>query len=40
MIIEGTVPQTTEPTDWELHVLRTQVDRDGRLKKRRVTVGE
>lgn len=40
LVIEGDVPQTTPPTDWELQVLRTQVDKDGRLKKRRVTVGE
>ena len=39
LVIEGDVPTTTEPTDWELNVLRNQVDRDGRLKKRRVTVG-
>ena len=40
MVIEGKVPQTTPPTDWELSVLRTQVDRDRRLSKRRMTVGE
>jgi glutaconate CoA-transferase, subunit B len=40
LVIEGDVPQTTPPTDWELTVLRTQVDRAGRLRKRRVTVGE
>mgnify|MGYP003341144786 CR=1 FL=1 len=39
LVIEGTVPQTTPPTDWELQVLRTQVDRGGRLKNRRLTVG-
>jgi len=38
-VIEGDVPTTTEPTDWELNVLRTQVDRDRRLKSRRLTVG-
>ena len=40
LVIEGDIPQTTPPTDWELQVLRTQVDKAGRLKKRRVTVGE
>lgn len=40
LAIEGDVPQTTPPTDWELQVLRTRVDRGGRLRKRRLTVGE
>ena len=40
LAIEGKVPQTTPPTDWELEVLRTRVDRGGRLRKRRVTVGQ
>ena len=40
LVIPKDVPQTTEPTDWELDVLRTKVDRQGRLRKRRVTVGE
>ena len=40
LVIEGEVPQTTPPTDWELQVLRTRVDRGGRLRTRRMTVGE
>ena len=39
LVIEGDVPTTTAPTDWELHVLRTQVDRGRRLKDRRLTIG-
>ncbi len=40
LVIPKDVPQTTAPTDWELDVLRTRVDKQGRLRKRRVTVGE
>ncbi len=39
LVIEGEVPTTTPPTEWELGVLRSQVDRDGKLKTRRLTVG-
>jgi glutaconate CoA-transferase subunit B len=39
LVIEGDVPQTTPPTEWELQVLRGQVDQGGRLKTRRLTVG-
>lgn len=39
LVIEGSVPQTTPPTDWELDVLRNRVDRGGSLRTRRVTVG-
>jgi glutaconate CoA-transferase, subunit B len=37
--VEGKVPTTTPPTDWELDALRTKVDRNGVLKMRRMTVG-
>ncbi|HWL04788.1 MAG TPA: CoA-transferase [Xanthobacteraceae bacterium] len=39
LVIPDNVPETTPPTDWELEVLRTRVDRGGVLKKRRMTVG-
>jgi len=39
LVIPETVPTTTPPTDWELEQLRTKVDRDGVLRRRRVTVG-
>jgi len=39
LVVPDNVPTTTPPTDWELNVLRTQVDRGGLLKKRRMTVG-
>ncbi|HEY8578497.1 MAG TPA: CoA-transferase [Beijerinckiaceae bacterium] len=39
LVIPDDVPQTTPPTDWELEMLRTRVDRGGLLKKRRMTVG-
>lgn len=39
LAIPDEVPTTTPPTDWELEVLRTRVDRDGQLRRRRVTVG-
>lgn len=39
LVIEGDVPTTTAPTDWELNALRTLVDKDGRLKTRRLTIG-
>jgi glutaconate CoA-transferase, subunit B len=39
IIIPEHVPMTTEPTDEELSILRTQVDRDGVLKKFRLTFG-
>jgi len=39
LVIPDKVPTTTEPTDWELNVLHTQVDRGGRLKNRRLTIG-
>jgi hypothetical protein len=38
-VVPKDVPTTTPPTDWELNALRTQVDRNGVLKKRRMTVG-
>ena len=39
LVIPDNVPTTTPPTDWELNMLRTRVDRGGLLKKRRMTVG-
>ena len=39
LVIPENVPTTTPPTDWELDQLRTKVDRDGVLRRRRVTVG-
>ncbi|NQV56953.1 MAG: hypothetical protein HQ503_13920 [Rhodospirillales bacterium] len=39
LVIEGDIPTTTEPTDWELNVLRGRVDPEGRLRDRRLTVG-
>ncbi len=39
LVIEGEVPITTPPTEWELGVLRNQVDRGGKLRSRRLTVG-
>jgi len=39
LMIPENVPTTTPPTDYELAVLRTHVDRGGLLKKRRMTVG-
>ncbi len=38
-VVSKDVPTTTPPTDWELNALRTQVDRNGVLRKRRMTVG-
>jgi glutaconate CoA-transferase subunit B len=39
LAIPDQVPTTTEPTDYELHVLRTKVDPDGVLRTKHVTVG-
>lgn len=39
LVIPKDVPETTPPTDFELNALRTQVDRDRRLKNRRLTIG-
>jgi glutaconate CoA-transferase, subunit B len=39
LVIPEKVPTTTPPTDWELEMLRTRVDRDGQLKKHRLTLG-
>jgi glutaconate CoA-transferase subunit B len=39
LIVPKNVPMTTSPTDEELDLLRTRVDRDGVLKKFRLTVG-
>lgn len=39
LVIEGDIPTTTPPTEFELGVLRTKVDPDGRLRQRRLTVG-
>lgn len=39
LVIPETVPTTTPPSDWELQVLRSQVDRDGALRRRRMTFG-
>jgi glutaconate CoA-transferase, subunit B len=39
LIVPQDVPMTTPPTDEELDLLRTRVDRDGVLKKFRLTVG-
>ncbi|MDF2114479.1 hypothetical protein PY365_02735 [Roseiarcaceae bacterium H3SJ34-1] len=39
LVIPDNVMTTTPPTDRELDILRTRVDRDGLLKKRRMTVG-
>ena len=39
LVIPRTVPTTTPPTDEELDLLRTRVDRDGVLKNFRLTVG-
>ena len=39
LVIEGDIPTTTAPTDWELNALRTLVDKDRRLKTRRLTIG-
>mgnify|MGYP003336030644 CR=1 FL=1 len=39
LVIPDNVPQTVAPTDYELHALRTKVDPDGQLRKKRVTVG-
>jgi len=39
LVVPDHVPTTTPPSDFELHTLRTQVDRAGVLRKRRVTVG-
>jgi glutaconate CoA-transferase subunit B len=39
LILPKNVPMTTPPTDKELELLRTRVDRDGVLKNFRLTVG-
>ena len=39
LVIPENVPTTTPPTDWELEMLRTRVDRGRQLAKRRLTVG-
>lgn len=39
LVIEGDVPTTTPPTEWELDVFRTRVDPEGRMRNRRLTVG-
>lgn len=39
LVVPDEVPTTTPPTDFELKALRTQVDRNGVLRKRRLTVG-
>ncbi len=39
LVIPDEVPTTTPPTDWELHELRTKVDRGGQLRRTKVTVG-
>ena len=39
LVIPEQVPTTTPPTDWELHELRTKVDRGGQLRSTHVTVG-
>ena len=39
LVIPDEVPTTTPPTDWELDMLRTRVDRNGMLRKRRMTIG-
>lgn len=40
LVVPGKVPQTTPPSDWELEMLRTGVDRDGVLRNyKRLTVG-
>lgn len=39
LIIPKQVPMTTAPTEKELEILRTRVDRDGVLRKFRLTVG-
>ncbi|MDB9823266.1 hypothetical protein OAC89_06175 [Deltaproteobacteria bacterium] len=39
IILPEDIPATTEPTDEELDILRNQVDRDGVLKKFRLTFG-
>ncbi|MDE3075524.1 MAG: hypothetical protein KGJ86_08850 [Chloroflexota bacterium] len=39
LVIPSEVPTTTPPTDFELQALRAQVDRNGVLRNRRLTVG-
>ena len=39
LVMSEEVPTTTPPTDWELEMLRTRVDRGGQLRTRRLTVG-
>ena len=39
LILPKNVPMTTPPTDEELELLRTRVDRDGVLRKFKLTVG-
>jgi glutaconate CoA-transferase subunit B len=39
LVIEGEVPTTTPPTEWELNILRNRVDKGGKLRTRRLTVG-
>ena len=39
LLIEGDIPTTTPPTPWELDVLRSRVDPEGRLRSRRLTIG-
>lgn len=39
LVIPDEVPTTTPPTDRELEVLRTRVDRTGRLQEKELTVG-
>ena len=39
LVVPGQVPQTAQPTDTELHLLITQIDRNRELKKYRLTAG-
>ena len=39
LVVPEAVPITTPPSEFELQALRTQVDRDGVLRQRRLTVG-
>jgi glutaconate CoA-transferase subunit B len=39
LVIPDDVPQTTPPTDWELEMLRTKVDRGGVLRNKRLSIG-
>jgi glutaconate CoA-transferase, subunit B len=39
LVMPKKVQVTTAPTDWELEMLRTRVDKGGQLRKRELTVG-